>query len=109
MSDFNINDYLLEQEAIGIARDALNECDPDDDEALDEYIFQTCDGHEWVIYNYKSLKLCCECNTDDGEQWLEDIGLEPTTNIFELANKIAFATLYQKSLNALAEIKEEVA
>lgn len=114
MEDFKINDYILQKEAESIAKDAIEECGNDLD-AIQEHIWQTVDGHQWVIYYYQAIQLCANCNTDEGAQFVEDLGME--TGSFEvMATRIAFGELYnramqasQEAIDSLDDIEEEVA
>jgi len=100
MSEFIINDYLLRQEAASIVADILTDCQEGED--IQDLIHQACDGHEWVIYTYKALKLCAECNTTEGEAMLEDIG-ESFNNIREHAVVVAYWTLVCACQDALTQ------
>jgi hypothetical protein len=103
MNDFKINDYLIREKAKEIAADALLEAteygsDPHD------LMHEICDGHEWVIYTYKAIKLCAECDTSDGEQYLEDLGIDQFDSFADHATKLAFATLLGACHSAYAEL-----
>lgn len=100
-----MNLYL---EAREIAQNALDECDGDI-ESAQEFIHQTCDGHEIAIYYHKGIAFCAEQNTNDGERYLEDCGgiCQPSDAFGQIACRIAYATLYIKSLEALEEINSE--
>ena len=100
MSEFIINDYLLRQEAASIVADILTETQEGDD--IQDLIHQSCDGHEWVIYTYKALKLCAECNTTDGEAMLDGMG-QTFTDIEEHAVAVAFWTLVCACQDALTQ------
>ena len=52
----------LYTEAKAIAQEAWEESQFDQDTAQ-EYIFQTCDGHEVVIYYHKGIQFCADCDT----------------------------------------------
>jgi len=97
MSEFKINDYILEQEAKEIITQGIIEEKEYGVPAL-EYAQQACDGHQWVIYTYKAILLCAECDTSAGEEYLEDFGKE-FSSFGEHATKLAYATL----LNACHE------
>ena len=114
MSDFQINDHILQQECMGIASDAYGEaienggCDRDDidaiREAASEHIDQTCDGHQWCIYNYQALKVCAECNVSDGEEFLEAIGLPEDVTIYKLASVIVYGELRARAMEHLESL-----
>ena len=71
-----------------------------------EYLWQTCDGHEWAIYTYKAMLLCAECDTSEGEDYLNGLGME-YNSLAEHACAVAFATLYCAAMDALADIEDE--
>ena len=91
MSNFEINDYILRQEAKRLAEQAMAEVEQYGDYAAD-YLHQMIDGHEWVIHTYFSLLLCANCDTSAGEQYVEETG-QQTSSISELAAVTAYATL----------------
>lgn len=100
MGEFIINDYLLRQEAASIVADILTDAQEGDD--IQDLIHQSCDGHEWVIFPYKALKLCAECNTADAETMLEDIG-RIFYSIGEHATVVAYWTLVCACQDALTQ------
>ena len=101
------NDYQLDQYAESIARDILAEIAKHGGEASD-LAHQYADGSEHVIYTYKAHAVCQNCNTDHGEQFLEDIGnLKPVT-YDGLATVIAYGELYARIENAIAELQDEI-
>jgi hypothetical protein len=104
MSEFIINDYTLQNEAIEIAKQGIREEREFGVPAL-EYVQQACDGHEWVIYTYKAIKLCAECNTDEGEQYLDDCGLDQFDSFGDHATKLAYATMLGACQAALCELQ----
>ena len=106
MTDFKINNYELQQEAIRLAQECFNEGDEGGNDP-NEYLWQTCDGHEWSIYTYKALLLCAECDTSEGESYLEGLGMEHNS-LGEHACAVAFATLYCAAMDALEELHDEV-
>ena len=103
MSEFVINDYLLNQEARAIVDEILSQADEGQD--IEELIHQTVDGHEWVIYTYKALKLCAECNTTEGEAMLEDTG-QTFTSLSDHATAVAYWKLRSACCNYLNELQE---
>lgn len=103
MSEFIINDYTLQNEAKEIAAMAILEAKEYGSDPI-EMMEQACDGHEWVIYTYKAIKLCAECNTDDGEQYLDDCGIDQFASFADHATKLSYATLLGACHEAYAEI-----
>ena len=104
MTDFKINNYELQQEAKRLAQDCFDaECFGDDP---NENLWQTCDGHEWSIYTYKALLLCAECDTSDGEGYLEGLDMQHES-FSDYACSVAFCTLYCAAMDALEELHYE--
>jgi hypothetical protein len=63
----------LYTEARALALEAFTEA-AGDLERAEEFLRQSCDGHEVVIYYGKAISFCAEQNTSAGEQWLDDCG-----------------------------------
>jgi hypothetical protein len=77
-------------------------------ESAAEFIGQSCDGHETVIYYHKAIRFCADHDTRDGEQWLEDCGgFNQFDSFGMIACRIAFATLLCKCEEILNEVLEE--
>lgn len=102
MTDFQINDHLLQRECDSIAREIFEEITAEmaDDESPEDYrdqmsdrAHETADGHEWVIYTYKAHMLCAHCNVDEGEAFLEDVGMPETPTYDSLGSMIAFGEM----------------
>ena len=103
MSEFKINDFILRTEAEDIARQAMREVQEYGGD-VHEFMHQTCDGHEWIIYTYKALLLCAECDTSEGEQYLEDMGMGGFDDLTTRATRVAFATLLGACHEAYARL-----
>ncbi len=97
----------LYKETRAIALEAWEETGKDIDEAQD-FIHQSCDSHEVVIYYGKAIQFCADQDTSDGEQWLEDCGgiAQEGDSFGHIACRIAFATLYCAAMEALNEIEQ---
>ena len=98
----------LYKEARAIAKDAWEESQGDFDTAQ-EYVWQSCDGHEVSIYYSKAIDFCATQDTDEGEQWLEDCGgvAQPGDSFGNIACRIAYATLLCAAMECLGEIEEQ--
>ena len=98
----------LYSEAKAIAQEAWKESEFDQDDAQ-EFVHQTCDGHEVSIYYYKAIQFCADCDTSDGEEYLEDCGgiAQDGDTFGQIACRIAFATLLCASMSCLEEIIAE--
>ena len=99
----------LYKEAKAIVSEAIEQVGTDREE-LQQFIHESCDGHEIVIYYHKAIEFCATQDTDDGEQWLEDCGsLVQAEDTFGcIACRIAFATLYCACERVLDETLDEM-
>ena len=106
----NASDYNLDAYASDIAIDIFTEHCLDRDTAQ-ESVWQSVDGSEWVIYHHKAHELCLNCNTDNGEQSIEDMGGFPDGSTYDsMASLIAYCEIEARvndALNTLFEIGEE--
>ena len=98
----------LYTEAKAIAQEAWEESEFNQDAAQD-FIHESCDGHEIVIYYHKAIQFCADVDTSDGEDYLEDCGgiAQDGDSFGQIACRIAFATLLCESLRCLEEIIAE--
>jgi len=105
-TDYNLNAYASE-----IAVDIFTEHCLDRD-AAQESVCQSVDGSEWVIYHHKAHELCLNCNTDQGEQAIDDMGGFPANSTYNsMASLIAYNEIEARvsdALNTLFEIAEEM-
>ena len=84
---------LLIDAADGIAEDLLDTAkrgEFEDQSDLDEWLWETVDGHECVIYTYKAKLLCVEA---DWESIIETYGLSVSSIKPEV---LAFYTLMEE-------------
>ena len=88
-----MNDHELDKIAKSYADEIIEECDGDCDDAMD-LAHQYADGSEHVIYYYRAHQICQNCNTELGEQFLEDVGPGETPTYNSLATIIAYGELY---------------
>ncbi len=99
------NQYQLEQEAKSIAKMAMAEQREYGADATD-YINQLCDGHESVIYTYKAGLLCLECDRDNAEEHLEEIGYE-AASYADYVTRLAYAILFDASISAFYDLPQD--
>jgi hypothetical protein len=99
----------LYKEAKAIVSDAIDEVGIDRDD-LQDFIHQSVDGHESVIYYGKALDLCANNNTNEGEQWLEDCGgiVQTGDSFGAICCRIAFATILCACMEVLEETLDEM-
>lgn len=98
----------LYTEARTIALEAIEQSEGNFDEARD-FLHQSCDSHEVVIYYHKAIKFCAEQDTSEGEAWLDDCGgiAQPGDTFGQIACRIAFATLLCECESILHELETE--
>lgn len=95
------NDYQLSQECDALAEAIFDEIMADNegedpkslrDDMMDR-AHEDADMSQHVIYTYRALQICANCDTSMGEQFLEDTGMpaEPTFN--GLATIIAYGEM----------------
>lgn len=108
---FEISDHALSVECKQLAKDifadlrrAHPESEPEEwrDEA-DDRAHETADGHEWVIYHYKSLMICAHCDTDRGEEFVDGMG-EATSDIRKLASQIVYGEMLERIREELSSL-----
>lgn len=119
MPDFTLNDYLLYKEAESLAAEIFREVREDHIEEFDagdcldymdemnDLAHETADGHEWVIYTYKAHTLCLHCNTDMGEERLEECGMPEEVTYDTLGCLIACGELRGRIDAALNDLCAE--
>ena len=103
MTDERINDLLLDEMAQDFAKEIMAEIE-DGDEPTDR-AREYADGSQWVIYYHKAHELCANCNTDNGEQFLEDVGTPDDVTYNKLATSIAYGELYHRICVAISDIQ----
>ena len=104
-SDFNL-DAMVTHAAVEIFDEfCLNR------EGAFDRVQEVADGNEWVIYHHKAHELCANCNTDMGEQGIEDLGGFPEGSTYNsIASLIAYFELESRlrhAVETLFEIAEE--
>ncbi len=113
MTDFQINDHILAKECEGLARDIFEAImgDAAEDETADDMrddmrdrVHESVNGHEWVIYNYKALMACAHCNVDEGEAFLEDVGMPETPTIYYLASLILYGEMRARTDSEISDM-----
>ncbi len=117
------SDYELTREALGIAKDIMEQAQQYGgtdwlEELKDNHtdrVHEFVDQHELIIYYHHARAICCSCNTDEGEAVLQDIGVE-FVSFDHLCTQIAYFELYSRVCDALntlicdaVEAAEEVA
>ena len=93
MSDTIKNDHQLDQYATAAARDIMEEVKQYGGEAYD-MAHEHADACEHVIYYRKAHAICQNCNTENGEAFIEECGgFGENVTYDSIAAKIAYAEL----------------
>lgn len=110
-----ISDYSLQEECELIAQSIFDEAMDDLDahetaedkrDDMMDRVHEDVDGHQWVIYHYRAHQVC-SCNTDLGEQFLEDIGMPSEVTYDSLATIIAFGEMKGRVEARIQELVDE--
>ena len=98
-----MNDYQLWKYCSKIAAEIVNDCD-DPDHAM-QLAHESADGSEYSIYHYKAHLLCLKCNTDMGEELLQEIGQPENCRTYnEMASAIAYGEIYSRISLEVSEL-----
>ena len=106
MTDEKINDFILDNIARDYAKEILEQTQ-DSDEAQD-LAHQYADGSEWAIYHYKAHMLCLNCNTDRGEEFVEDCYSTDCTwrmTYDEMASSIVYGEILGRIMSAISDLE----
>ena len=107
-----MNNAELNIIATGYALEIHAEFTAQGDVDIHDLAHQYADGSEHVIYYSKAHDICQNCNTENGEQFLEDMG--GSTELFsagegatydKIATLIAYGELYARIVDAFAGVE----
>lgn len=122
MSDMIKSDFALDKEAQSIAASIFEEFrDENGGAAFDaesfademrERAWEDCDASQHVIYTARAIAICGNCNTDQGESWLEDISsngkpFADCESFDEVCTRLAFAELLCRVESELQNLIDE--
>lgn len=113
MTEKVINDYLLDKYARSCAEDIMSEARTYPDSEVADMVWQYADGSEYVIYPYRAHQLCLYCNTDRGEEFVEECysGHDWSQNggsVYDnVASAIAYGEIQARIFEAIGEIEKE--
>lgn len=117
MTDFQINDYLLQQECERLAKEAIEDIRTnhmDEGDSLEDYqgeisdwLHESIDGYGWVIFHHKAIMICAHCDVQQGEAFLEDIGMPKDPTFAGLASIIVYGEMLARAEEAARDIVEE--
>lgn len=104
-----MNEYKLTEYCNELAAEIVSDTASEDD-AVDR-VSEVADSSEHVIYHYKAHKLCLECNTDQGEEFLDDCydRFYHGKSYDELASIIAYGEIQSRIQSAIHEIFQAMA
>jgi hypothetical protein len=99
-----LNDYTLTQYCNDIAEEIASQSE-DMDAALD-LVWQYADGSEHVIYYAKAHELCRNCDTENGEAFIQDCFSDVPMTYDDMACRIAYGEIESRINHKLYEIFE---
>ncbi len=102
MSNEIKSDFALDAYALECAQDIVANCE-DLEDAMDQ-AHEYADQSEYVIYYFKAHSICYHCSTDQGEQFLEDVGGIPNPTYDTLASAIVYGELRARIESALTDL-----
>lgn len=103
-----ITDYGLTRECEALAKEIFEE--GGDQKEMFDRAHEYADSHEYVIYNWQALQLCANCDTSQGESFLDDIGFEwkqGESTIYTIATTIAYGEIRARIETALNDLVKE--
>lgn len=116
MSDTQINDYTLTKECESLAAEIFAEIletmesdeQPDfyRDEMLDR-AHEAADMHQWVIYTHYALLICAHCNTDNGEELVDEVGPPKPFTLAAAASLVAYGEMRARIDEELTRLCDE--
>ena len=98
------NDDTLTQYCNDIAEEIASQSE-DMDAALD-LVWQYADGSEHVIYYAKAHELCRNCDTENGEEFIQDCFSDVPMTYDDMACRIAYGEIGSRINHKLYEIFE---
>jgi hypothetical protein len=113
-----VTDHALDLACKEIAAEVFADLFTDNEEAkgmtpddfADEFsdrIAEECDSSQYVIYTHYALSICAHCNTDDGEAFVDDVGIETPFSLSGVASRIAYGEMLARTEAAMREMIEE--
>ena len=111
--------YTLDLLCKGYAEDIVAQCKRDDamwdrdpltslQNNADEWAHQYADNSEHVIYYHKALQIIANCDTDQGEQFVEDMG-EKYDDIRKHAAAVVYGEIYSRTMKHLTDEMDRLA
>ena len=104
--DYIKNDYELQQLALSIALEAIEEVKKHGGDHY-ELIDQASASSEHAVYTYKAIMLCANCCTADAEEMLNDNGHERYDSFAHHASILAEVTIQNAALQEFYDLGGE--
>jgi hypothetical protein len=103
-SDYNLDDMVASW-AVEIFEQTKTR-----DEGMD-LVYLYADGSEWVIWYSKAHDLCRHCNTEQGEDFVNECYPDSNLNYNEMASAIAYGEIQARlgqAVEGLYEMQSEL-
>ena len=97
-----MNDFVLDEIAKDYAKEIFDQVEDIDDGY--DLAHQYADGCEWVIYTYKAHVLCLNCNTDNGQDFVNDCYADKVMTYDEMASAYAYGEIKSRTMSALNDL-----
>ncbi len=94
-------EYLEEIESL--AASIVEECRAEEPadlrEAVSDRIWETIDGHQWIIYTAYNRHVLARCS--DPDYWPDNFGMDGATGADDILSKLAFGGMYSDLTSAI--------
>ena len=111
MSITIINDFVLDEIAKDYAKEILDQVEymEKKDQINDAYdlTYSFAECSDWVIYTDKAHLLCLNCNTDNGQDYVNDCHAGKAMTYNEMASAYAYGELHSRIVSALDDLFEK--
>lgn len=103
----DIFDAVMAEPLAEVEEGNVVDVDPNDwREDMYDATHEAADGCEHVIYYYRAIQICANCNTDRGDEFLEDTGMPEEITFEKLATIIAYGEIKGRIDEAIDELIE---
>ena len=103
--------YKLDQYCSEIGTEIANEIASDggDENDLNQRVWEYVGRCKHVIYCHLARTICCCCDTDQGQEYCDDLGgFEPGLSFDDICVRIAFGEIYQRTMDVAQMEFEEL-
>lgn len=102
-----MNDAILDKIAREYAQEIIEQY-PDAPDSARDAVFEWASGSEWLIYNWRIMQICANCDTRAGEDYLRDSGLPRDGDFMKICQIVAMGEFVSRIEMAMNEIYEEM-